>query len=125
MKKQAVLTRFIKNGCSNFNGHYQTCLDGRRCLVLNGERCGYFEKFVLGPPDYKYRLPGYDYQRLFAQYAECTGAQKQKVKVKRCGDCGTIIEWHQKFCKRCKKNHRLKTRREYQRKFRLQQKISA
>ena len=48
-----------------------------------GQRCGYFEKCLLGTRDYKYKLPGYDYAKLFAQYADQTGAQTQRVKVWR------------------------------------------
>ena len=81
--RETTLLRFIKDECANYDKHYQECLSGGECKVLKGRPCGYFEKCVLGPPDYSYRLPGYDYSRLFAKCAEQTGAKKEQVKQRR------------------------------------------
>jgi len=124
MKNQSTLTRFVKDECANFDKHYQTCLDDKPRKVLSGQRCGYFEKAVLGPPDYKYRLPDYDYQKLFAQYAEQTKTKTQVVEQRRCS-CGNPLRHRQRFCDVCTKKRRLKTRREYQLKFRRKQRDCA
>ena len=70
--KETTLARFLKDNCASYDKHYQSCLFADSCRVFDGQRCGYFEKCVLGPPDYKYKLPGYDYAKLFAQYADLT-----------------------------------------------------
>ena len=49
--------RFIKDECVNYDKHYRACLYHNTCEPFYGQRCGYFEKAVLGPPDYKFRLP--------------------------------------------------------------------
>lgn len=118
MKNQTALTRFVKDECANFDKHYQTCLDDKPCKVLAGERCGYFEKTVLGPPDYKYKLPNYDYAKLFAQYAEQTGAETGTVKQRRCS-CGNPLKLRQRFCERCAKIRAKVSNRQRQKKHRL------
>ena len=120
------LEKFVKNECANYDSHYKICTDDLPCKVLNGNRCGYFERAVLGPSDYKYRLPDYDYQKLFAQYAEQTNTESQAEKVEqRLCRCGKSLRLRQRFCYSCSQKRRLKTKREYQRKFRKKQKISA
>lgn len=109
--KESTIVAFLKDNCANYDRHYQKCLFADSCRVFDGQRCGYFEKCVLGPPDYKYKLPGYDYSKLFAQYAELTGAQRQRVKVRRCG-CGAVLSPRQRFCESCAKKRRLATYRE-------------
>lgn len=95
--KETTLTRFIKDNCANYDRHYQSCLFADSCKVLDGQRCGYFEKCVLGLPDYKGRLPDYDYAKLFAQYAELTDAPSQAVEQRRC-KCGNPLSQRQRFC---------------------------
>lgn len=109
------LTRFVKDECANYDRHYQTCIDDKTCKVLGGEQCGYFEKAVLGPPDYKFRLPGYDYQKLFAQYAEQTNTKTQAVEQRRC-DCGNPLRPRQRYCEKCSRKRRQQAYREYNRK---------
>ena len=116
-QKQTTLVRFVKEDCANFDKHYQSCLD-KPCKVLSNERCGYFEKVVLGPPDYKYKLPGYDYAKLFAQYADQTGAKSQRVKVRRC-ECGTPLRHRQRYCEHCVKTRAKEANRQRQKKHRL------
>lgn len=110
-----TLTRFAKDECCNYDKHYQTCLDGEPCKVLSGARCGYFEKVVLGPVDYKFRLSGYDYQKLFAQYAEQTGTEGQAVQQHRCV-CGNPLRLRQRFCDDCSRKKRQDSNRRYNRK---------
>ena len=118
MKNQA-LTRFVKDECVNFDKHYQLCTDDKPCKVLAGERCGCFEKVVLCPPDYKSRLPNYDYQKLFAQYADQTQTQAQVVEQRRCA-CGNPLRLRQRFCDGCAKKRQKAGNRQRQRKHRLQ-----
>jgi hypothetical protein len=117
--KETTLTRFLKAECANYDRHYSICLrTDKPCEVLaDGARCGYFEKCVLGPPDYKFKLPGYDYAKLFAQYAEQTGAKKQTVKDRRC-ECGNPLRYRQRFCDSCAKMRARAANRERQRKHR-------
>ncbi len=122
-KKETKLIGFLKDNCANYDRHYQSCLFADSCKVLDGQRCGYFEKCVLGPPDYKYKLPGYDYAKLFAQYADLTGAKKQKVKVRRC-ECGTPLRFRQRYCESCSKQRAKQANRERQRKHRLSNSVN-
>jgi len=115
--RETTLTRFIKDECANFDKHDQECLSGGACKVLNGQRCGYFEKAVLEPQGYPYRLPGYDYGKLFAQYAEQTGANKRKVKARRC-ECGNPLRSRQRYCDGCAEERRRETKRNAMRKYR-------
>jgi len=98
--KDSTITTFLKDNCANYDRYYQSCLFADSCKVFDGQRCGYFERYVLGPPDYKFKLPGYDYAKLFAQYAELTKTKKQAVKVRRC-DCGEPVGYRQRLCEKC------------------------
>lgn len=114
-KTEITLKKFVKRECANYDKHCQSCLF-TCCRIFDGKRCGYFEKCVLGPSDYKYRLPGYDYAKLFAQCAKQTGAQKQEVKVRRC-ECGTPLRLRQRYCEKCIKQRAKKASRKRQRKI--------
>ena len=117
-RRETNLVKFIKDECSNF----KVC---ETCLVMDGKRCNHFEKCVLVLDiDYKYRQPGYDYSKLFAQYAQQTKAKVGKVKTRRCG-CGEPVEPRQRLCPACRAKNRRKSKRDYQRKFRGFQRISA
>lgn len=124
MKNQTTLTRFVKDECTNFDNHHQTCLDGEPCKVLGGKQCGYFEKNVLCPPDYKYKLPNYDYAKLFAQYAEQTGTKAQRVEVRRC-ECGNPLRLRQRFCDDCSLKRRKDSNRKYNRNSRKRAGVEA
>ena len=116
MRQTKGLKVFLRDECANYDKHRETCLFAESCKVMSGQRCGYFERAVLGPPDYKYRLPGYDYQKLFAQYAEQTRTEQQRVNVRRCG-CGTPLRHRQRHCDDCVHKRRLEAyRRRRQRK---------
>lgn len=110
MKEQTTLTRFVKKECAEYDRHYQICTDGNPCKVLAGQRCSYFEKAVLGPPDYKFKLPGYDYVKLFAQYAEQTKTEAKDVQQRRCA-CGDTLKPRQRFCDKCAEKRRNQTYR--------------
>ncbi len=113
--KNQILIRFVKDECANFDKHYQLCINGEPCKVSQGERCGYFERAVLGKPDYKYRLPDYDYQKVFAQYAEQTESEPLAVEQRRC-DCGNPLRLRQRFCDDCTRKRRKDSNRKYNRK---------
>lgn len=112
VKMKTGLTTFITNQCANWVGY--CLLNDGDCKVMNGKRCKYFEKSVLGPPEYKYRTAGYNYERLFPRYAKInknlTGTE---VKVRRCG-CGAILKRRERYCEKC----RIKRRKESYRKSR-------
>ena len=120
MKK--LIERFVRDECFNFVNDYKTCLDDKPCTVLVGQRCGFFEKAVLGPPDYKYRLPDYDYTKLFAEYAELTGVESQAVQVRRCC-CGVPLRTRQRYCEKCSKQRAKDSNRQRQRKHRLSESV--
>ena len=103
LKKRAAagLAAFITSECGNYDRHYGLCVDGEICKVLAGRRCGYFERNVLiVNRDYKYRLPGCDYSKLFAQYSHQTNAGTNKIKTRRCG-CGEPLGYRQRLCEKC------------------------
>ena len=109
---------FVKAECANYVEYYKNCLlDEQACDVLCGKRCGYFEKCVLGPIDYPYKQPGYDYAKLFAQYAEITHAKFGKVKQRKCA-CGEPLQQRQRYCQSCRKRRARVTGRERKRKQR-------
>ena len=110
-----TLIRFVKDECFNFNRHYQICVDNKPCKVLTGQRCGFFEQVVLGPADYKFRLPNYDYQKLFAQYADLTKTETIVVDQRRC-TCGNPLKLRQRYCDDCARKRRKESNREYNRK---------
>ncbi|MBL7186302.1 MAG: hypothetical protein ISS70_08240 [Phycisphaerae bacterium] len=118
MKQSKGLTAFVRDECANYSKHDEGCLFDESCKVMDGRRCDYFEKAVLGPPDYKYKLPGYDYQKLFAQYAEQTEAERQQVEVRRC-ECGTPLRHRQRYCDDCTMKRRRKTKRVSQKAWRM------
>lgn len=106
-KQETTLFRFVKDECANFNKHYGICMSDSECLVLEGKRCGFFERNVLGPADNKNRLEGYNYQKLFAEYAAQTGAKTQKIKARICPcGCGTSLRPKQRFCQKEKEKRR-------------------
>ena len=119
MRRSKGLRTFVRDECANYTKHDETCLFSDSCKVMDGRRCDYLEKAVLGPPDYKYKLPGYDYGKLFAQYAEQTKAEKQRVSVRHCG-CGTPLQHRRRYCDNCARRTAKKANRARQKKHRLQ-----
>ena len=113
--KNQTLTKFVKDECANYDKHYQQCVWDKPCKVLAGKQCSYFERAVLGPPNYKFQLPGYDYKRLFTQYAEQTNTETQVVEQRRCG-CGEPLKPRHRYCEKCTEKRRKQAYREYNRK---------
>ena len=119
MKQSKNIKVFVRNECANYSKGDEACVYGGSCKVMDGHRCEYFEKAVLGPPDYKHRLPGYDYGKLFAQYAELTKAKVGKVQQRRCG-CGEPLQRRRRFCETCANRRAKDSNRARQKKHRLQ-----
>ncbi|MFC1781246.1 hypothetical protein ACFLZ8_03185 [Planctomycetota bacterium] len=111
------LNVFVRNECANYEKYYEKCLFNDFCKVMNGRRCGYLEHAVLGLPDYPYRLPGYDYTKLFAQYAEQTNTKKQTVNQRLC-ECGSPLIYRRRYCEKCTKIRSRAAARERKRKQR-------
>lgn len=99
-----ALNRFVRNECS------KQC---QTCKVIAGAKCTYFERAVLGPPDYPHRQPGYDYSKLFAQYARINPKLAgSKVAVRYC-DCGEVLGHRERLCPKCRGKHRKQTYRKF------------
>jgi len=120
-KKDSTITTFLKDNCANYDRYYQSCLFAGSCKVFDGQRCGYFERNVLGPPGYKFKLPGHDYAKLFAQYAELTKSPRQAVTVRRCPGCSGPLSYRQRYCNSCSEKRAKSAARIRQRKFRTLQ----
>ena len=121
--KADYLKKFVKDLCCNYDRRYKVCIDGNPCKVLVGVQCGYFERAVLGSADYKYRLPGYDFQKLFALYAEHTKTKTQLVNQRVC-DCGSSLRHRQRFCDKCSQKRRKDSNLRSQKKHRLSPSLS-
>ena len=113
----ASLGKFIRNECANYNKHYGTCVTDKNCVVEEGKRCGYFERAVLGPKDYRHRLPLVDYEKMFALYSEATGKESETVTGNRCR-CGANLPPRKRYCNSCRVKRRRQTKKQYQHKFR-------
>jgi hypothetical protein len=121
------LVRFVKDACANWDRQHGHCIGTNisqetqfntcgECWVIEGRPCKYFERCVLGPVDYKYRLPGWDYEKLFELYAQINPAHLVKqVRVRRC-ECGAALKPRHRCCEDCKRKHRLLTYRRAKRK---------
>lgn len=112
-------------GCCNYDLHHVGCflLDhmGQRCdcKPLKDQRCGYFERAVL-PTANLLKLK--DRQKIMDEYQRAYGLEKlvkiELSKTHTC-PCGNPIPSRMRFCNVCKKKKRQKTKREYQKRFRL------
>lgn len=103
-KARKTLRTFIKKECANY--YENGCVYDHPCLVFEGKRCRYFEKAVLGPSDYKFRLPGYDYPKIFKQYAAIHNhLHGIEVELREC-ECGEVLKLRQRFCDSCSKRRR-------------------
>lgn len=102
-----------------FDRHYEICsFSGDKCKVIEGNCCDYFEHVLLNVPE-KSRLPGYDYSKLSAQYAQQTGAKvSSKIKQRRC-ECGEPLGYRQRYCLKCSMNRKKAANRNRQRKYRF------
>ena len=118
--KAATLSRFVRTECANF--YESSCLfEKEGCKVLDGQRCSYFETAVLGPPDYRFRLEGYDYTKIFDQYGRVNPQFSGRgVVVRRC-KCGEVLKPRFRLCPKCQRSRRREILRQSQRQRRLQQ----
>ena len=140
MKKiTATLSKFVRSECPNYDPYYNGCLfcwAGCRndadclgyidlshtfCKVSQNKRCGFFEVAVLGPPDYPYRVPGYDYQKIFTQYGRINPAFAGRGVVVRLCECGAVLGPGRRVCDRCQKQHRKESNRRAIKKYREKQ----
>ena len=110
MPARVGLRTFIRSECANFNG--QDCIFDRPCRALAGEACPYFEQTLLGPMDYRFRLPGYDYAKIFDQYAGINSSYlARQVRLRTC-DCGAILGKGKRTCEKCR--HRKRRKKYYE-----------
>ena len=120
---QGALNHFVRTECANYRG--EGCVFDRPCLVLQGKPCTYFERAVLGPPDYPYKTAGYDWQKLFEQYGQINPHLAGRgVSVRRC-ECGAVLGVRERICEKCRLEHRRTANRLAQKKKRLGDRPSA
>jgi len=122
-KRLVTLKVFVKGssnpddlmpGCANYDHHYGGCVFAETCKVLDGERCGWFERAVLptaadiGQRDHVYAL-----------YEQTTGALIDRNKTRRktgdvrpCPDCGSALRPRQRYCDACSKKRKRAASRE-------------
>ncbi|MHC4479067.1 MAG: hypothetical protein ACYTEL_25865 [Planctomycetota bacterium] len=128
---KAGLVSFAKKECANWLSERKCCVGTRddkyfndhgTCRIAEGKPCRYFEQSVLGPPDYKFRLPGYDYEALFRQYSKINPVYRgEQVVVRRC-ECGAELQPRRRFCNSCRQKrereaNRNRQKRHYQKAF--------
>ncbi|MBA7644203.1 hypothetical protein ES703_51945 [subsurface metagenome] len=108
--KTVSLSRFLRGttdpkygmpGCANLDHHYGGCLFARKCLVIQGKRCSYFEKSVL-PTAMDLGLSD-----IYEAYERLTGAPPlHRLQARVCPDCGHPLKAHHRFCEKCARNRR-------------------
>ena len=112
------LQRFVRRECADYDESQGACIHDKACSVLAGEPCAHFERAVLGPPDYPYRVPGYNYHKIFSEYGKINPAFAARgVSVRRC-ECGAILQPRQRVCEKCRDRKRRETYRESKRRSR-------
>ena len=117
-KHETRLSAFVRKECANHDSYYGGCLFATECSVLTSRPCRYFERSVLGPPDYPYKTAGYDWGKLFAEYGTINSRFSGRgVTVRRC-ECGAVLGVRKKVCDTCRKTRRRATYRDSQRKRR-------
>lgn len=94
-------------GCSNYDRHYEVCMDGNPCRVMEGKRCRYFEKAVLPIAQESGRDKVLDE---YNSLADTLFLSSSKI----CEMCSAPVQGRNRFCDKCKK----KRTREYQRQWR-------
>jgi len=118
MSKTTKLITYLRDNCANYDRHYGGCFSGD-CKIEKGKRCWYFEKCVLPKPDYPYKTPGYNYEKLYDEYGKINLAYlNKKVKSRVCDICGEIILPRYKYCEKCGKKQKRENARERIRKHR-------
>ena len=112
-RARAGLITFVKKECANYVG--DSCIYKKDyCLVLDGKSCVYFQRFVLGPPGYRYQTPGYDWPRLFGEYSKISKRfANLDVKGTRTCECGNVLRFRERVCEKCKEQKRREAYRKY------------
>jgi hypothetical protein len=104
-------------GCANYDSHYGGCLYADTCMVEQGKRCSFFERSVL--PTASQLKDGH---WIIDEYQRTVGSNRPLgitlTKVNFC-ECGATIPIGRRYCDTCKRRQRAKTKREYQKKFRM------
>jgi len=125
-RKQVGLMSFVRSECANLvNGH---CIGMRlfstkqfrkegKCFLQDSKPCTYFEQYVL--QNSKDRGC---YHSVFNQYRKIKEIKMDLVRICR---CGVELRPRHRFCDKCKKENRKKTKRENQRKFRRKELVCA
>ena len=106
-------------GCANYDRDADLCNTGVPCFVLKGGHCVYFERAVL-PTVGQLKLK--DGRKIVDEYQRAYGMKKLlKVNLAqtRYCPCGNPVPSRMRFCNACKKKKRQKSKREYQKRFRL------
>ena len=82
-------------GCANYSSHYDCCsMSDEKCLVMEGKRCGYFEKAVLPTGD----------SIIQQKYEVLTGVMLARMVTQNlCNDCGCSIKPRHRYCDKCKR----------------------
>jgi len=134
-----ALSKFVKDQCANWTDEpEEECLgadvfgngfrEPGKCWVIEGKPCKYFKDKVLGPQDTKYphpcfvKDPGFE-TRVRRQYLKIDRTVVE-AEARRCPDCDAALRPRQRYCEKCTRKRRHKTRREYQRRFRKTQRLS-
>jgi hypothetical protein len=127
------LSKFIREHCVNWTGDSNgECLgvdvfskpfrESGTCLVLEGKPCRYFKECVLGPEDSKYLhllfIKGPAFEKRIRNRYQKIDATVAEENARRCPDCGAVLRVRQKYCYRCTKKRRQRTKRKYQQKYR-------
>lgn len=110
-KRSVGLIAFLKGntdpkagmpGCAKFDYHSGGCLLQNECLVIEGKRCGYFEKAVLPTGT----------REMFSKYEAHCGLTEPLVrpKVRQCS-CGKVLKSRQRYCEDCRRKRRRTTYR--------------
>lgn len=142
--------KFIKKECANWvldsNTNEEYCLscdhgeaepfnDSYECWVMQGEYCPYFEKSVLGPPDYPYPPQGHNIQQVRRQYLPIAKKRKYFHSIAEyenwwqkgwgkagqragniCNDCDIEIPSRKRYCESCRVGKNRASKRNWKRK---------
>lgn len=129
LKIKAGLKGFVKRWCANITDsggcllcrtacgkepdQCTFCTDDTygQCKILEGKPCLYFERCVLGRPDYRFPLLHCDYPRLFRQYGELNRRFRAVDVTIRLCDCGEPLSPRRKVCDKCQIRNRRKSYR--------------
>lgn len=89
-----------------------------RCLVADGQRCGYFEACVLPMTDIvSDPRRAKDFQAAAVEYRQITN--QKAAKIRPCPDCGGSLQPRKQLCPACAQNRQKAATREAMRKARL------